>query len=350
MTEPSPTPPPDSVREQAVHWIVRLHSGLATDDDRRAFDAWLASGPEHRREFEHVSRMWTALDDTQSLLQAEIAKAEDLWASHGTAPESVSKWSWWSVRQMAAVGAALSLVLITAWWWTGLPDTIRYETAKGAQQQVRLADGSKVLLNTDTQLTVQISRSERVITLNRGEAWFTVEHERRPFTVQAANGSIRDIGTQFLVNKAAGAVNVSVWEGSVEVDVRAAAKSSTASPPVILHAGQQTSYHADGRMSDAIAFDRDSLGSWREGKLIFRSQPLEQVLAEVARYRSEEIRLLDPALAAFPVSGVFHVKDLDRFMQTLQDALPVRVHRVHGGLIVIESAPVSSNPPALSHR
>jgi len=350
MTKQPPTPPPDSVREQAVHWFVRLHSGLATDDDRRAFEAWLATGPGHRREFEQVSRMWTALDDTQPLLETEIAKAEDLWASHGTAPEPASTWSWWPVRQTAAVGAALSLVLLTTWWWTGLPDTIRYETAKGAQQQVRLADGSTVLLNTGTQLTVQISRSERIITLERGEAWFTVEHERRPFTVQAANGSIRDIGTQFLVNKAAGVVNVSVWEGSVEVGVRPTIQSSSASAPVILQAGQQISYDADGRIAHASAFDRDSLGSWREGTLVFRSQPLEQVLAEVARYRSEEIRLLDPALATFPVSGVFHVRDLDRFIQTLQESLPVRVHRVHGTLIVIEPAPALPNPPVSSHR
>ncbi|WP_155970151.1 FecR family protein [Nitrospira japonica] len=350
MTEQPPTPPPDSVREHAVHWFVRLHSGLATDDDRRAFDAWLAIRQDHRREFEQISRMWTTLDDTQPLLEAEIAKAEDLWKRHDSAPGTTSTWSWWSVRQTAAVGAALSLVLLTTWWWTGLPDTIRYETAKGAQQQVRLADGSTVLLNTDTQLTVQISRSERIITLDRGEAWFTVEHERRPFTVQAGNGSIRDIGTQFLVNKAADAVNVSVWEGSVEVGIRPTGESSSAAAPVILQAGQQTSYGTDGSIAHASAFDRDSLGSWREGTLIFRSQALERVLAEVARYRSEEIRLLHPALASIPVSGVFHIRDLDRFIQTLQDSLPVRAHRVHGTLIVIEPAPVSSNPSVLSHR
>lgn len=334
-----------------MHWIVRLHSGIATHDDRRAFDTWLASGPEHRREYEQVSRMWAALDDTQSLLQTEIDKAEELWTGYDTHRRLASTWSWWSAGQTAAVGTAVILVLATVWWWTGLPQTIGYETAKGSQQRVLLADGSTVMLNTDTKLTVQYSRAERVVTMERGEAWFTVEHDlRRPFTVQAANGSIRDIGTQFLVNKLTGAVRVSVWEGVAEVEVPASSGPVSRSRPVTLHAGQQISYDADGRMSGMVAFDRDSLGSWRDGKLIFRSLPLEQVLAEVSRYRSEEIRLLDPALAAFPVSGVFHVKDLDRFMQTLQDALPVRVHRVHGSLIVIEPAPVSLNPSALSHR
>jgi transmembrane sensor len=202
MTKQTSTPPPGSLREQAVHWIVRLHSGIATHDDRRAFDMWLASSPEHRREYEHVSRMWAALEDTQSLLQTEIDKAEELWTHYDTHRRLASTWSWWSAGQTAAVGTAVILVLATVWWWTGLPQTIGYETAKGAQQRVLLADGSTVMLNTDTKLTVQYSRRERVVTLDRGEAWFTVEHDlRRPFTVQAANGSIRDIGTQFLVNK-----------------------------------------------------------------------------------------------------------------------------------------------------
>lgn len=76
------------------------------------------------------------------------------------------------------------LLLVTGWWWTGLPEIMLYETAKGAQQQIVLADGSTVTLNTDTKLTVEFSRRERSIRLDQGEAWFTISHDkRRPFTV-----------------------------------------------------------------------------------------------------------------------------------------------------------------------
>jgi transmembrane sensor len=338
MTEHIPTPVPGSAREQAVRWIVRLQSGAVTGDDRRAFDAWLAAQPEHRSEFEQVSKMWTTLDDARSLLSEEIDKSEVLWAHHAAHRQSASRWLWWT--RAATVGSVLALLLATAWWWTGLPETVLYETAKGAPRQETLADGSIVTLNTDTKLTVQMSRAERLIRLERGEAWFTVSHdERRPFTVQAANGRIRDIGTQFIVTKSALDVQVSVWEGLVEVDAHAT--DGAPSHPVTLHGGQQLSYGTDGRLSGVVAFDQSTVGSWREGKLIFRSQPLKQVLAEVARYGTEDIRLLDPSLDAFPVSGVFNIQDIEQAMHTLQASLPIRVRRVHDHLIIVERAPAS---------
>lgn len=351
MTQQHTASASDSLRDQAIRWIVRLRSGAATSGDRRDFDAWLASNPEHRREFDEVSRMWAVLDNAQPLLQSEIQKAEDLWADHDASRRPASRWSWGRCGQGATVGMALLLLLVTAWWWTGLPEPILYETAKGARQQIILADGSTLTLNTDTKLTVQYARHERLIRLHRGEAWFTVRHdERRPFTVQVANGTIRDIGTEFVVNKSADGVRVSVWEGIVEVGVLGERGGARIAHPALLHAGQEVSYGADSHMSAIGAFDRNQLGSWREGKLVFRAQPLKQVLAEIARYRPEEIRLLDARLEEFPVSGVFNIGDIDQAMQVLQDALPVRAQRVRDNLIIVERASVSSTTPAMSHR
>lgn len=347
MMQQNPTSPSNSLREQAVHWIVRLHSGSATSADRRKFDAWLASNPEHRREFDDLSRMWKVLEDAQPLLQSEIQKAEYLWTAHDASRQPASRWLWGRWGLAATLGTVLLLLLVVGWWWTGLPETILYETAKGGQRQVTLAEGSTVTLNTDTRLSVEFARHERSIRLDRGEAWFTVRHdERRPFTVQAANGTIRDIGTQFIVNKDLHEVRVAVLEGMVEMGVHASRETAKAPQPVVLHAGEQVSYGADGLLSSIVAFDRNNVGSWREGKLIFRSQPLKQVLAEVARYRAEDIRLLDPSLEAFPVSGVVRLQDLGTFLQTLPDALPVRVQRVDGHLITVDRVPVP--PPSKS--
>lgn len=343
MAQPNPTPLANSLREQAVHWIVRLHSGSALSGDRQEFDAWLASSPEHRREFDTVSRMWRVLDDTQPLLQSEIQKAEELWADHDANRRPASRWPWGTWERAAIVSMGLLLLLVTAWWWTDLPETILYETAKGAQRQVALADGSTVKLNTDTRLAVEFSRHERVIRLERGEAWFTVSHdERRPFIVQVANSTIRDIGTQFIVNKSPDGVLVSVWEGIVQVDVSEHRADTPMSRPAVLYAGQQLSYGTDGRMSDIHVFDRDRVGSWKEGKLVFRSQPLKQVLAEISRYRPEDIRLLDQTLNEFPVSGVFNIQELDHAIDTLQLALPIHAERVRNNLIIIEPAPAES--------
>jgi transmembrane sensor len=350
MTDHTPTSLPPSVREQAVQWIVRIHSGSATDGDRRAWEAWLAAKPEHRHEFEQVSRMWSALDHAESSLKKEIDKAEEFWIQQAASRQGSRRFRWSSAWTTFA-GVTLGFLILTVWWWTLPPEAIQYETAKGAQRQVILADGSAVMLNTDTKMTVQFSRGSRVISLDRGEAWFTVKHdERRPFTVQVANGAIRDIGTQFIVNKLAHNVRVSVWEGIVEVGTQGFGESVAAARPVMLHAGEQLSYGMDGRLSDIGLFERDEVGSWKGGKLIFRSQPLQHVLAEIMRYREEDIRLLDQTLEEYPVSGVCDIHDIETFLQLLQDVLPVRAQRVRGNVILLERAPASSAAPALSYR
>jgi len=344
--------PPDSLRDQAVRWIVRLKSGSVAAQDRQAFEAWLAESPDHRREFERVSKMWTELDEAQPLLHAEIERAEHLWTRHEASRFAHSTRAWWSIGAQAATAAAVILLSVSGWWWwTFVPEVTMFETAIGAQRQVALADGSTVTLNTDTQLAVEYSRRARLIRLIRGEAWFVVQHEeQRPFTVDASHGVIHDIGTEFIVRQSPAQVKVSVLIGAVEVGVHASGEIAASPQPTVLHDGEQVSFGPAGLLSDVALFDVDTAGSWKEGTLIFRQQPLKQVLAEIARYRSEEIRLIDSSLEHLPVSGVFHIHDLDNVLPFLEDGLPIRAQRVRDNLIIVERAPASSARSVHSHH
>ena len=329
--------------------MVRLSSGDATDADRDQLDAWLAEHPAHRQEFEQLSTMWSTLDRTKPLLEMEIEEAEALYHRSSTAVSRLG-WrpGWPSVTASAFVAL---LILVTSWWLTLPPKAITYQTAKGEQRQVTLADGSAVTLNTATQIATQFSDKERLVVLDHGEAWFQVRHdEMRPFRVQVANGAIQDIGTQFIVNKSSEKVLVSVLEGLVEVHVLASPESPTAARPALLHQGERVSYGADGRLSGIEPFNQSTAGAWREGKLIFQTQPLDQVLAEMARYRSEEIRVLDPGLKSIPVSGMFNIRDVQSFVKALQDALPIQATWVNPQLVLVERAPAAATEPKALNR
>jgi transmembrane sensor len=343
-----PTGPP--ARQQAIRWMVRLRSGNATPCEQDEFVAWLAENPAHRHEFEQLSIMWRTLDAAKPLFETELNRVEAGYQSDPTTrrmhhrPQA----AWW----LPTAGALAACFILAATWWLVLtPETVRYQTAKGEQRQVNLADGSSVFLNTASEIVAQFSDSERLVVLDHGEAWFAVRHdETRPFRVQAANGAVQDIGTQFIVNKSAEKVLVSVLEGTVEVRVVASPGSLRAAKPAVLHDDEQIWYDADGRLSSIGSFNRSMIGAWREGKLIFQSQPLEQVLAEIARYRPEEIRVIDPGLKGTPVSGVFNIHDIRSFVQALQDALPIQATWVNPQLVIVERAPVAATPPqVLNH-
>ncbi|MEX2493721.1 MAG: FecR family protein [Nitrospirales bacterium] len=325
--------------EQALQWFVHLQSGEATAGDHRRFEAWLRESLAHQKEFECVSKIWKNLDQAKPFVAAEIDQAETFWHANRPARFQALRQSFllWG-RIPVIVVALVALVVLTPWLGGRLQVTEhQFQTGKGEQQSYILADGSEIMLNTDTKLSVRISDTERVVALQQGEALFTVTHdETRPLEVRAGNGTVRDLGTRFTVYKSPEQVNVSVLEGVVEVGLNERTDTLPMASPKIVRQGERVSFTADDRMSSVEFYDRQIANSWIDGRLVFQAQPLEQVLKEVGRYQSGEIRLLDSTLAPIPVSGIFNIHDLGSFMQALQDTLPVRVTRVNPRLVIVE--------------
>ncbi|WP_454062822.1 FecR family protein [Candidatus Nitrospira salsa] len=298
------------------------------------------SAPERRDpispEFHEV---WKELDGVKPLLTQELEEAEAFWFAHSRTPrsESISRWSVLPLN-LGAWSALAAVIVLVMWWWVGVGANVtHYQTAKGKQQTVTLADGSIVMLNTDTMLSVLLSNQERVVELEQGEARFTVTHdEHRPFHVKAGNGMIHDLGTQFIVKHLSDQVEIFVFEGTVEVGVLQPVSSATASGRRLLTQGQQVRYTVEGHMSSIEPFEEHIASAWTEGKLVFHAQPLNTVLNELARYAPGEIRLLDPTLADLPISGIFNLENLGRFPQALQEAFPITATQINPQLVVLD--------------
>jgi transmembrane sensor len=57
--------------------------------------------------------------------------------------------------------------------------------------------------------------------------------------------------------------------------------------------------------------------AWRERRLIFRDQTLEQIVAEFNRYRTHPIRLEGSGVPERVYTGVFDADDADSLLQVL---------------------------------
>ncbi|MDR4496062.1 MAG: FecR domain-containing protein [Nitrospirales bacterium] len=325
--------------EQALQWFVHLQSGEATVGDRRCFEAWVLESPVHQKEFEYFSKIWKTLDQAKPFVADDIKQAEAFWDTARLTRFSAIRQGFFQWGRIPVVVLTLMVLVVLVPWFGSRQRAVenQYQTVKGEQQTIVLTDGSKIIMNTDTKISVRLSDADRVVTLRQGEALFTVTHdERRPFEVRAGNGTVRDLGTQFTVYTSPEQVNVFVLDGVVEVGLNEPTHSFPMSSPQIVRQGQKVSYTADGQVSAVESFDRQTENSWIEGRLIFQGQPLEQVLKDVGRYQSGEIRLLDSTLAAVPVSGIFNIHDLGSFLQALQDTLPVRATRINPRLVIVE--------------
>jgi len=342
MTEKDTNSSSLSIREQAIDWFLRLESNEATVSDRHRFETWLNEDSLHREEYEQVARVWNDFHQVkpawaEARRHQEAKQKVTTGIEHASNPPRPSLIGWGTLAPAAAV--VVAVCMFTFWWtWDVSAPIQQYHTVKGEQRTLHLADGSTVVMNTHSLLTVPLSEQERVLNLQQGEALFSVSHdEERPFTVLARNGHIRDIGTEFLVRTFPEHVHVSVLEGIVEVGMsNSEGFRSRTSRVQRLVQGEQVEYTTAGHLTSIEAFDAQTAIAWTKRQLVFDNQPLEEVLNEWARYRTEELRLLDANLRSLPVNGKFHVDNIESFFQALEDVLSIQAYRVNPELVVLE--------------
>ncbi|MBW3550729.1 MAG: FecR domain-containing protein, partial [Proteobacteria bacterium] len=196
-----------------------------------------------------------------------------------------------------------------------------------------LADGTEVLLDTDSSVTARFSDRARRIELQRGRAQFVVAADtRRPFTVEAGAATIRDIGTTFQVGRRGDAVEVGLLEGALIV---IAASRSGASRRSTLAPGQQVTVDAAGNMQARRALDLAVAEAWPRGDLVFKNRRLDVLLAEMNRYSEAQLRLADPRLGDTTVSGVFHIHDQPALIAALEQGWSLRAERLDEHQIVL---------------
>ena len=344
-----------AVAQQAGTWFIANQTGSLEQAERAAFVAWLRASPIHVEEYLGVALIAhdlpAAADDPQLPLESllELARADDtdgivILEAHFQVREPVPKRLWsprgWSLA--TSMAAALLLLAASVLWWArdgeflGLPKT--YRTAHGEQTMARLPDGSELHLNTDSVLTVRYNRSERVIEITQGQAFFVVTRDvHRRFRVAAGDVQALALGTRFDVYRKAEATIVTVVEGSVAVLAEPPPPPGvTGLPPDALRvpAGYQVRVDTGGVSAQPTPVDVQEAGAWLQGKIAFEQRPLGEVADEFNRYGSVPIEIDDAVLRALPISGVFDAYDVDSFLAFLQTLDGVRVERTHARIRV----------------
>ena len=296
---------PALVRE-ASRWLARLGRDDADDADRAACDAWRRADPDHER-------IWQRLLELDGVLRSVPPHAArgDLLAR--SAPLSRRQ-----VLGLGAVGLTLG-ALGYAGARDGLWQRQWADLASGVGDTARhtLADGTVLILNTDTALDVDFSAQGREIRLHRGEVLVITGHgDNRPFRVRTRDGSVRPLGTRFTVRRTDRDTRVAVYQGAVSL------RAGGQAPPVRLDAGQRAALRAGG-VSAPRPLAEEAPG-WQHGQLVAERMTVAAFAAELGRYRHGLVQY-QPEVADLRVTGVFSLTNTDRALEALARALPVRV-------------------------
>lgn len=311
-----------TIDDEARLWLAEIYAQALTADVQAGFRAWLSRSPEHSAAYARLEQSWRDLvliegieDLTSHRREGVLARLMRAWRER-----PVSNWG--VATGLAGAVALVSLVALLGISMmnasnAGLAishDYTAYRTAMGESQTVSLEDGSVITLGAATHLDVYLGEESRELILHEGQAYFDVARdEARPFTVDAGSAQIRVLGTEFDIRRAPRGVEVIVAEGEVGVH-SAHDPSGDFTPDNPLRAGQQVRIAPGEPVSPVMEANLETAFDWRQGRLSYADAPLEDVIADLNRYRAVPIILSGRELRDIRVTTAFDIARQDQFL------------------------------------
>ena len=301
----------EKIEQTAAQWVAREDRGFAPGEDA-ALSVWLEASTANRLAYLRLRTSWensarlAALQNSPRFSVSTLGRP--VWG----------RWALAAALTVAALGSG-------AYYYVARQsEQIAYATRIGERPTLRLSDGTRIQLNTDTAVRASITQATRTVTLEKGEAYFEVVHDAsRPFTVLAGNRRITDLGTKFSVRRDGDKVYVVVKEGRVRVDSADSAPVPVA--PVYAGGGNVVLAKAD-EMLVAPRTEKDLSDdlSWRDGMLVFNQKTLAEAAEEFNRYNRKRIVVSGDA-RDIRIGGSFRADNIEVFAQLVRNALGLKV-------------------------
>jgi len=312
--------------EAAAFWQAKRMSGTMPPEERAALTRWLEASQSNRNALEQLEDTLAATDDAaQTILSQKFEDELYLEAQNSTA---------WRMPALAA-SVALAFVSLSATLFLNFSQQSQahtYATAIGETRSVNLNDGSIIELNTDTTLEVELRQNMRLVTLEEGEAIFSVEHDTtKPFIVELPVVEIFVTGTVFDVAASKSSTAIYVLSGAVQV-------KPISGKTEILHGGDSIHIDSNGSAGSIALFDPMDVLAWRSGKLRFAETPLNEVVDELNRYFKRKIILRDQSLSMLPVTGEFDATDQAAAIDAIKLVFNLESEIEDGAIVLVKKS------------
>tara|TARA_R100001143_G_C3358143_1_gene133811 strand:+ start:519 stop:1505 length:987 start_codon:yes stop_codon:yes gene_type:complete len=178
-------------------------------------------------------------------------------------------------------------------------------------ETVELSDGSIVTLRPNSSLySVEKSEFTQAVRLD-GEAFFSISnHPERTFLVEAGNGFIEVLGTQF---------NIRTWQNSTTVFLESGSlrlSSLNRQNALILQPGQVSTVKPNNQISDPTDTEKEYYTSWRDEILLFNNRQASTIFRELEYHFSIHIEAPSD-IENTPLGGSISLQSLQTALQNL---------------------------------
>lgn len=309
---------------------------------RRGFDAWKQADPRHAAVAASMESLVGRVRAVRNHACGDPRPARAA-LNAGLAPEHKRGRG---KRVGAALAVALALVApiyLTVQSWPPSYLIADMRTATGQWETRTLADGTHITLNSASAVNLRYDDRRRTVELVRGEILVDVARDAaRPFLVETRDGSIRALGTRFVVERQDDSTVLTMLESKVAVQTarqRAARRAGVdAGAATQVSAGERARITPDG-VGPIEEIDARSISdAWRFHQLVVNDRPLSEVLDELARQRPGRIQYDRARINGIRVSAVLPLDDTDRALQLLVANFPqLRVRTLTPYLVLVDT-------------
>jgi transmembrane sensor len=336
------------IKEDASDWVIKQSFGL-TAEEQDAFFEWLAADSEHAEFYATRQKTWKHLD-----ILADWRPEHSLKPNPDLLDAAIQNQGRWGRVMRWTFAAAAVFTLGCVLWFTILDDAFltpvklsSAEFARGYERHV-LDDGSIVELSLGTQGTVGFSKSHRRVTLESGEAHFTIAKDaNRPFIVIANGVVVQAVGTIFNVRLNEDSVDVLVTEGRVRVNsnkfdepgdeilpFEESAQELVAGQNTIIQLSEELPVSIVQTLSEA---ELETKLTWLKQVINFDAAPLSDIVFEFNRRNYRKIVIEDPSIENTKLSVTIRPNNIDDFVELLELTSSIRAERIDNSVIILRS-------------
>ncbi len=309
--------------------ITRFLSGNLNPVEKQKLENWISENRDNYSHFQKMKNLWEVTHPSFELRSASTAKALDrVKQKLGLREKPIIRIyrSWSKIAAVLLLPVLFGLIYMIA-DKLSLQDysKISYQQVTapyGTRIQMNLPDGSIVWLNSGGELKypTEFKPGERSVYLN-GEAFFEVcSDKKNPFIVHTEDMEVKATGTAFNVEGYSNdTINaVTMVNGIVEVALDRRKEKLNLKP------GQRINYNTKRQHYLVEEVDTYKWCAWKDGKLIFRDEPLADVFRKIGQVYNADIVVMDKELAKHMYRATFQGETLDEILRLIKLTVPMK--------------------------
>ncbi len=313
--------------------IAKNLAGLADSSEIEKLNEWINSSESNNKYFEQLKNIWDTSD--RQLDPKTINTSEALKSVFARIPHISQRKSLWRYWQKIAAILILPMAIGTFIWGylnsakrTGSSAELIYNNVYapyGTRSSLFLDDSTLVWLNSGSHLKfpVKFNSNERTVYLN-GEAYFEVKSDAtKPFIVKTSTLQVKATGTKFNVQCYTSRILTEVTLASGKVIVNETGTNKHSRAVYVLHPDQHLGYNKLTKQNKIIDGDSYKYIAWKDGKLIFRNEPLRQVLDQIGLMFNVDIELQGRELQNYRYHATFEDESLEEILKLLKISAPI---------------------------